>query len=182
MTFLGMFPMLRASQGPWLSLEILSYSVRATQNVEHCIVQQFFFRLVGILARTSPAGNAYARLFFCRLEFFQNPRADFCHITNVNCRERGATLIFSLRLLLDSDISVACNLRDRLPRIVTQAFPILVQVFWVGILDFFPERGQDPGTPLASADLSSPDASQCHKVARNARVPLYLSFAQRKQS
>jgi hypothetical protein len=90
-------------------------------------VQQIFFRLVGILARTSPAGNAYAPLFFAALNFFQNPRADFCHIACVNCRERGATFIFSLRLLLDSGISVACSLRDRLPEIVTQAFPITVK-------------------------------------------------------
>src|SRR5689334_17798804 len=129
MTFLGMFPMLRAGQGPCLCLEIPSYSARATQSVEHCVVQQNFFRLVGILARTSPAGNAYAPLFFAALNFFKNPRADFCHIASVNCRERGATLIFSLRLLLDSGISVACSLRDCLSGIVTQVFPIVTQVF-----------------------------------------------------
>ena len=115
--------MLRAGQGPCLCLEIPSYSARATQSVEHCVVQQNFFRLVGILARTSPAGNAYAPLFFAALNFFKNPRADFCHIASVNCRERGATLIFSLRLLLDSGISVACSLRDRLPGVVTKVFP-----------------------------------------------------------
>jgi len=33
-----------------------------------------------------------------------------------------------VRLLLDSDIYVACSLRDRLPAIVTKVFPILAQV------------------------------------------------------
>jgi hypothetical protein len=75
---------------------------------------------VGILARTSPAGNAYAPLFFAVLNFLEKLPADFCHIADVNCRERGATLIFSLRLLPDSGISVACSLKDRLPRIAMQ--------------------------------------------------------------
>jgi hypothetical protein len=71
----------------------------------------------------------HTRHFFCWLElFFKNPRADFCHIAGINCSERGATLIFSLRLLLDSGISVACSLKDRLPRIARKLFPILVQV------------------------------------------------------
>ena len=57
--------------GPVVELgETELYSARATQSGEHCVVQQIFFRLVGILARTSPAGNAYAPIFFCRLEFF----------------------------------------------------------------------------------------------------------------
>jgi len=68
-----------------------SSSARATQSVEHCVVQQFFFRLVGILARTSAAGNAYAPIFFVVLKFSRNPRAVFCHMASVSCRERGAT-------------------------------------------------------------------------------------------
>ena len=78
---------------------------------------------MGILARTSPAGNAYAPLFFTASNFLEKLRADFCHIADVNCREHGATLIFSVRLLLDSVISVACSLKDRLPRIVMQTVP-----------------------------------------------------------
>jgi len=144
--------MLRAGQGPCLCLEIPSYSARATQSVEHCVVQQNFFRLVGILARTSPAGNAYAPLFFAALNFFKNPRADFCHIASVNCRERGATLIFSLRLLLDSGISVACSLRDRLPGVVTKVFPAC-EVLRGNLL-----RGghRSKQAARASADLSFP--------------------------
>ena len=87
------------ARGPWLSYgDVDLNSARATQSVEHCVVQQIFFRLVGILARTSPAGNAYAPLFFAALIFFKNPRADFCHISSVNCRERGATFIFFFAL------------------------------------------------------------------------------------
>jgi len=171
--------MLRAGQGPVVELgEIDLNSARATQSGEHCVVQQIFFRLVGILARTSPAGNAYAPLFFVLLKFFRNPRADFCHIASVNCRERGATLIFSLRLLLYSGISVACSLRDRPPPIVTQAvcqFPVQVCVRNPG---FLPRADHDPTSRFHLGRFSS---SRYHKVARKACIPLYLSFAQRKQ-
>ena len=86
-------------------------------------------------------------------------------MASVNCRERGATMIFSLRLLLDSDISVACSLRDRLPGIVTQGVsdPCAgVEQKSLKFLDYLALAARNPATPLASTDLSS---SRCHKVA-----------------
>jgi hypothetical protein len=82
----------------------------------------------------------------------------------VNCRERGATLIFLLRLLLDSGISVACSLRDRPPEIVTQVFPITVKCCG-GIAGFFSLCG---GRRVQSAALASViypcDATKWHET------------------
>lgn len=69
---LGMIPMLRAGQGPWLYSKKLDLTLQGRRRAaEHCVVQQLIFRLVGILARSSPAGNAYATLFFAAANFFK---------------------------------------------------------------------------------------------------------------
>ncbi|MGH9635921.1 MAG: hypothetical protein ACRD72_13920, partial [Candidatus Angelobacter sp.] len=61
------------------------------KGAEHCVVQQLFFRLVGILARSSLAGNAYATLFFVAFNFFQNVAHTFVGLLICNCSKRGAT-------------------------------------------------------------------------------------------
>jgi hypothetical protein len=126
-------------------------------------VQQIFFRLVGILARTSPAGNAYAPLFFAAWIFFKNSRADFCRLTSMNCRNCGATSFFSLRLLLDSGISIVCSLKDCLPRIVTQAVSRLCGVVQES-LDFFSVAARIRTGRLHSLDSHLPDATKWHEM------------------
>jgi hypothetical protein len=73
---LEMNPILRASQGPWFYSKKLDRNLQGLRRgAEHCVVQQIFFRLVGILARSSPAGNAYTTLFFAASNFFKTSRA-----------------------------------------------------------------------------------------------------------
>ena len=127
-------------------------------------MQLFFFRLVGILARTSPAGNAYAPLFFAASIFLKLVCAFLSHRQSVNCRERGATLIFSLRLLVDSGIYVACSLRDRLPGIVTKVFAILAWVWSRSARTSYRVAARNPSAACALADLSSPRSTKWHEM------------------
>lgn len=115
--------MLRAGQRPVVAWRRLILTLQGRRRALNTALCNKIFSTGGHTSTNFTRWKCIRGNFFCRLDFFLNSRADFCHITSVKCRERGATLIFSLRLLLDSGISVACSLKDCLPEIVTQVFP-----------------------------------------------------------
>jgi hypothetical protein len=82
--------MLRAGQGPVVELGDPQLLCRAMQSVEHCIVQQIFFRLVGILARSSPCGNERAQKIFREMFFVRPARTFSSSAQNCHCHALGA--------------------------------------------------------------------------------------------
>jgi len=114
--------MLRAGQGPVVAWRRLILTLQGRRRALNTALCKNFFSTGGHTSTNFTRWKCIRNTFFCRFEFFLRLSCGFRHLASVNCRKRGATLIFYVRLLLDSGIFVACSLRDPLPQIVIQSF------------------------------------------------------------